>query len=211
MCCEPAGGGRAFPPYDEIVYYLPGDVFEFIEPSQLLKGKAPGELQHSFDESSEILIALVLQFKNIVKPFLVLAGVPFGFSGGIVALWIMNASFSFMAFLGLISLVGVIVSHIIIIFDFIEQMHDKGEPFEEAVLDAGVVRLRPVLITVAATVLALIPLALHGGPMWAPLCYAQIGGLTVATLISLLIIPVIYAICVEDLKIIKWETRKLSS
>ncbi len=68
-----------------------------------------------------------------------------------------------------------------------------------------IVRLRPVLITVAATVIALIPLAMHGGPLWEPMCYAQIGGLTVATFITLLLVPVIYAIFVLDLKLVKWD------
>jgi multidrug efflux pump subunit AcrB len=66
-------------------------------------------------------------------------------------------------------------------------------------------RLRPVLMTVGATVLALFPLALHGGPLWEPLCYAQIGGLSVATFIELLLVPVLYAIFVLDLKLVKWE------
>jgi hypothetical protein len=62
-----------------------------------------------------------------------------------------------------------------------------------------------VLITVAATVIALFPLAAHGGPLWEPLCYAQIGGLTVATFVTLVLVPVIYAIFVKDLKLVKWE------
>ena len=69
---------------------------------------------------------------------------------------------------------------------------------------AGIVRLRPVMITVGATVLGLIPLAIHGGPLWEPLCYAQIGGLTIATFVTLLLVPVIYSIFVLDLKLIKW-------
>ena len=78
----------------------------------------------------------------------------------------MGAPFGFMAFLGVASLIGVIVSHIIVLFDFIEEKHAQGEPLREALLDAGIVRLRPVLITVGATVFGLIPLALHGGPLW---------------------------------------------
>jgi multidrug efflux pump subunit AcrB len=97
---------------------------------------------------------------------------------------------------------------VIVLFDFIEEMHAKGEPFEEAVVDAGIMRLRPVLITVGATVLALFPLAMHGGPLWRPLCYAQIGGLTVATLITLLMVPVLYSIFVLDLRVLRWETEK---
>jgi len=152
-----------------------------------------------------IFLALVFQFKSAVKPFLVFAATPYGVVGALLALWIMDVPFGFMAFLGVASLVGVIVSHVIVLFDFIEEMHEKGEPLEQALLDAGIVRLRPVMITVGATVLALFPLALHGGPLWQPLCYAQIGGLGVATFITLLLVPVLYSIFVLDLKIVKWE------
>jgi len=76
------------------------------------------------------------------------------------------------------------------------------------VLDAGIMRLRPVMITVGATVLALFPLALHGGPLWKPLCYSQIGGLCVATFITLLLVPVLYAIFVLDLKWVKWASKE---
>jgi multidrug efflux pump subunit AcrB len=152
-----------------------------------------------------IFLALAFQFKNAVKPFIVFAAVPFGSIGALAALWIMGQPFGFMGFLGVISLVGVIVSHIIVLFDFIEEKHAEGEPFELAVLDAGIVRLRPVMITVGATVFGLFPLAAHGGPLWEPLCYAQIGGLAVATVITLLLVPVFYSIAVLDLKIVKWD------
>ena len=152
-----------------------------------------------------IFLALTFQFKNAVKPFIVFAAVPFGSIGAMLALWVMGSPFGFMGFLGVISLVGVIVSHIIVLFDFIEEKHAEGEPFEQAVLDAGIVRLRPVLITVGATVFGLFPLAAHGGPLWEPLCYAQIGGLSIATFITLLLVPVFYAICVLDLKVVKWD------
>ena len=119
---------------------------------------------------------------------------------------IMGQPFGFMGFLGVASLVGVIVSHAIVLFDFIEEAHERGEPLREALLDAGIVRLRPVMITVGATVLGLVPLAMHGGPLWEPLCHAQIGGLTIATFITLLLVPVLYSIFVLDLKLIRWET-----
>src|SRR5215813_7538376 len=117
----------------------------------------------------------------------------------------MGSAFCFMAFLGIISLIGVIVSHVIVLFDFIEEKHEEGESLRLALIDAGILRLRPVLITVGATVFALFPLAMHGGPLWEPLCYAQIGGLTVATFITLLIVPVLYAIFVLDLRIVSWD------
>lgn len=153
---------------------------------------------------SLIFMALAFQFKHSIKPLLVLAAAPYGVVGALLALYLMGSAFGFMAFLGIASLIGVIVSHVIVLFDFIEEMHEKGEPLEQALLDAGIVRLRPVMITVGATVLALFPLALHGGPLWQPLCYAQIGGLGVATFITLLLVPVLYSIFVLDLKIVKW-------
>ena len=69
----------------------------------------------------------------------------------------------------------------------------------------AILRLRPVMITVAATVIALFPLAAHGGPLWEPLCYAQIGGLTIATFVTLGLVPVLYSFVVLDLKLIRWE------
>ncbi len=153
-----------------------------------------------------IYVALVVQFNNAVKPVLVFMCVPYGVVGALLALLAMGKPFGFMAFLGVASLVGVIVSHVIVLFDFVEEMHEKGEPFMEAVLDAGIERLRPVMITVGATVLALFPLSIRGGPLWQPLCYAQIGGLSLATFIELLLVPVMYGIFVLDLKLIKWES-----
>lgn len=152
-----------------------------------------------------IFMALVFQFRNLVKPLLVFAAVPFGVVGALLALLIMGEPFGFMAFLGIVSLIGVIVSHIILLFDFIEERHAAGDPFREALLDAGIIRLRPVLITVSATAFALIPLALEGGPLWQGLCYAQIGGLLVATFATMVLVPTLYAFVVLDLKAIKWE------
>jgi multidrug efflux pump subunit AcrB len=94
-----------------------------------------------------------------------------------------------------------------VLFDFVEEAHERGEPLEDSLIDAGIVRLRPVLITVGATIAALIPLAIHGGPLWQPLCYAQIGGLLFATFVTLLLVPVFYAVFVLDLKIVKWQTN----
>ena len=153
-----------------------------------------------------IFIALAIQFRHAVKPLLVLAAAPYGVVGALIALRVMGSAFGFMAFLGIASLVGVIVSHVIVLFDFIEEMHEKGEPLEQALLDAGIVRLRPAMITVGATMLALFPLAIHGGPLWQPLCFAQIGGLSVVTFVTLLLVPVLYSIFVLDLKLVEWRS-----
>jgi multidrug efflux pump subunit AcrB len=152
-----------------------------------------------------IYLALLAQFKHAVKPLIVFAAIPYGVTGAVFALRIMGQPFGFMAFLGIISLIGVIVSHIIVLFEFIEERREEGEELELALIDAGILRLRPVMITVAATVIALFPLAAHGGPLWEPLCYAQIGGLTIATFVTLGLVPVLYSIVVLDLKWITWE------
>jgi multidrug efflux pump len=154
-----------------------------------------------------IYFALVFQFDSAVKPVIVFAAIPYGMVGALAMLAIMNQPFGFMAFLGVASLVGVIVSHVIVLFDFIEEAHHHGRPLEDALIEAGIVRLRPVMITVGATVLGLIPLAMHGGPLWEPLCYAQIGGLTLATGITLVLVPLIYTVFVRDLRIVSWDAH----
>ncbi|WP_435010713.1 efflux RND transporter permease subunit [Tundrisphaera lichenicola] len=151
-----------------------------------------------------IYLALVLQFNSLTKPLLVFAAVPFGMVGGLMGLLIFNVPLGFFALLGLSSLAGVIISHVIVLFEYIEEAHERGEPLRRAVIDAALVRLRPVLVTVLATVGGLIPLAMKGGPLWEPLCYVQIIGLLVATLVTKVVVPVLYVLFVEDFKLIKW-------
>jgi multidrug efflux pump subunit AcrB len=157
-----------------------------------------------------IYLALVVQFNSVTQPLLVYAAVPFGIVGGLLGLAVMGASFGFMAFLGVASLAGLIISHVIVLFDFIEEMKHKGEPLRQAVVDAGLARLRPVLTTVLACVGGLIPLAMDGGPLWEPMCYVQIAGMLVATLVTLVIVPVLYVIFVEDLHLVRWEVEPAS-
>ncbi|MCL4222495.1 MAG: efflux RND transporter permease subunit [Phycisphaerales bacterium] len=157
-----------------------------------------------------IYLALVVQFNSATQPLLVFAAVPFGIVGGLLGLAVMGASFGFMAFLGVASLAGLIISHVIVLFDFIEEMKHKGEPLRHAVVDAGLARLRPVLTTVLACVGGLIPLAKDGGPLWEPMCYVQIAGMLVATLVTLVIVPVLYVIFVEDLHLVQWAVEPAS-
>jgi multidrug efflux pump subunit AcrB len=155
-----------------------------------------------------IYLALVLQFNSVTKPLVVFAGVPFGMVGGMMGLLPFHTPFGFMAFLGVASLAGVIVSHVIVLFDYIEEAREHGEPLHKAVVESALVRLRPVLVTVLATVGGLIPLAIEGGPLWEPMCYVQITGLLLATLVTLGIVPVVYVLFVENLKLIRWEIDK---
>lgn len=175
-----------------------------------LKEQIKGQLQSLTVVVASVLaiyLALVFQFNNAFKPLIVFAGIPFGAVGALGGVWLMNMPIGFMVILGITSLIGIIVSHVIVLFEFIEDRHEHGEALREALIDARILRIRPVLITVGATVLALFPLALHAGPLWEALCYGQIGGLTVATTVTLFIVPVFYSIFVLDLKIIRWEER----
>jgi multidrug efflux pump subunit AcrB len=91
-----------------------------------------------------------------------------------------------------------------VLFDFIEEARVEGAPLHRAVIDAGLVRLRPVLVTVLATVGGLIPLALEGGPMWRQLVYVQIGGLLLAALVTKGVVPLLYVVFAETFKVIRW-------
>ena len=126
--------------------------------------------------------------------------VQFFFLAGLAAT---HSSFGFMALIGLVSLAGVIVSHIIVLSDFIEEEHAAGVPLEEALMRAALVRLRAVLATVFATVCGLIPLALSGGELWRPLTAVHIFGLLFATLLTLVLLPVLYCLFVKW-RLIRW-------
>src|SRR5215469_5591622 len=96
-----------------------------------------------------------------------------GWSGALVCFAVMGSPFGFMAFLVIASLIGVVVSHVIVPFDFIEEGHQKGEPFEPPIRDAAIERLRPVLITVAAMILALYPLRATAVLCGSPFVYSR--------------------------------------
>ena len=127
--------------------------------------------------------------------------------GRILGLWVMHTSFGFMAFLGIASLIGVIVSHSIVLFDFIEEMHAKGEPFEEAVIDAGIIRLRPGADHCQRHCAGALPARYAWRPAVAAALLRADRRSAVATFITLLMVPVLYSIFVLDLKILTWETK----
>lgn len=152
---------------------------------------------------SLIALVLVLQFNSVSKALVVLLTVPLGLIGAFLGLALTGSPLGFMALLGIVSLAGVIVSHIIVLSDFIEEARAEGLPLQDALVQAGLVRLRPVLVTVLATVGGLIPLALTGGELWRPLTAVHIFGLLLATLLTLVVLPVLYHVFCARLKWIK--------
>jgi multidrug efflux pump subunit AcrB len=150
-----------------------------------------------------IALTMVLQFSSVIKSVVVMLTVPLGLIGALLGLWVTGSPLGFMALLAMVSLAGIMVSHIIVLSDFIEHARARGLPLEEALVQAGLARLRPVLVTVLATVGGLIPLFLTGGALWHPLTAVHIFGLLLATVMTLLMLPTLYYVFCAKLKFIK--------
>lgn len=154
-----------------------------------------------------IFLAIVLQFGSVSKSLVVMATVPLGLIGAFSGIVLFQTNMGFMAFLAIVSLAGVIVSHIIVLSDYIEEARAEGMPLRQALVHAGLVRLRPVIVTVLSTVCGLIPLAQKGGELWRPLTAVHIVGLLGATGLTLIVLPVIYLIFAEKLKWIRQDNE----
>ncbi len=139
-----------------------------------------------------IFSVLVLQFRSFRQPLIVFLAIPFAVTGMIWALWITGNSFSFTAFIGLTSLVGIVVNNSIILVDYINKLRERGKPLNEALQLAAETRLTPIVLTALTTIGGLLPLTLRGGTLWAPMGWTIIGGLLVSTMLTLVIVPVIY-------------------
>jgi len=150
-----------------------------------------------------ITLTMVLQFKSVIKSVVVMLTVPLGLIGALFGLVVSSSPLGFQALLAMVSLAGVMVSHIIVLSDFIEHARARGLPLEEALVQAGLARLRPVLVTVLATVGGLIPLFFTGGALWHPLSAVHIFGLLFATVLTLVMLPTLYYVFCAKLKFIK--------
>ncbi len=150
-----------------------------------------------------ITVTMVIQFNSVLKSVVVMLTVPLGLTGALLGLLVTRSPMGFTALLAIVSLAGVMVSHIIVLSDFIEHARGEGLPLEKALVQAGLARLRPVLVTVLATVGGLVPLFLTGGALWHPLTAVHIFGLLLATVLTLIVLPVLYYIFCAKLKLIR--------
>jgi len=139
-----------------------------------------------------IFAVLVLQFRSFAQPAIVFASIPFAFSGAIVALLAFGFSFSVMAFVGLTSLMGIVVNNSIILVDTANQLVKKGEGIRDAIANAAQTRLTPIVLTTLTTIGGLLPLTIKNSSLWTPLGLVIIGGMLVSTVVTLFIVPVLY-------------------
>jgi HAE1 family hydrophobic/amphiphilic exporter-1 len=168
-----------------------------------------GEYEEQQEAFRELTVAAILalmlvymvmaaQFESLRDPFIILFSIPLAAIGVIATLVLTHTTFNMQAFLGVIMLVGIVVNNAIILIDYMNQLRrEHGYKLHEAVVTAGTRRLRPVLMTTITTVLGLIPMAIgigEGSELQAPMARVVIGGLMSSTLITLVVIPVIYTL-----------------
>jgi HAE1 family hydrophobic/amphiphilic exporter-1 len=170
--------------------------------------KYGGEMEQIADAFSSLILALLLaivlvymvmaaQFESLLHPFTIMFSLPLAFTGSALGLVLTGRALSVPAFIGVIILAGIVVNNAIVLVDYINTLRNRGMDRTEAILKAGPTRLRPILMTTLTTILGLIPLALgigEGAEAQAPLATVVIGGLTTSTILTLLIIPVIYTL-----------------
>lgn len=148
-----------------------------------------------------VYMVMAALFESLVHPFTIMLTVPLAMAGSLAGLYLRGFPFSIPSVIGLVVLVGVIVNNAIVLVDYIQLLRKRGLPREAALVEAGRVRMRPILMTTLTTVLGLVPLAWatkEGAELGAPTATALIGGLVVGTALTLFVIPVAYSL-VDDL------------
>ncbi len=163
------------------------------------------EMQASFDSMQFALILAVFlvylvmasQFESLIHPFVILFTIPLALVGAVLALYVTGTTVNIVALIGVIMLAGIVVNNAIVLVDLINQLRAQGAERMDAIMEAGKARLRPILMTSLTTALGLLPMAMgfgEGSEVRTPMAITVIGGLTVSTLLTLLVIPVVYSL-----------------
>jgi len=139
-----------------------------------------------------ILAVLVLEFGTFRSALIVASVIPLGLAGGIIALWLTGNTLSFVASIGAVALIGIEIKTTILIVDYTNRLREQGVPLEQAIRQAAEVRFLPILLTTMTAIGGLLPLALGGHALYAPLAWVIIGGLISSTLLARIITPVLY-------------------
>jgi HAE1 family hydrophobic/amphiphilic exporter-1 len=143
-----------------------------------------------------VYIVMATQFESLMYPLIIMFTLPFALSGVFFALWVSNTPLSIIALIGGIMLVGIVTKNGIVMVDYMNLLVERGMPVRDAVIEGGKSRLRPVLMTSLTTVLGMMPMSLgigEGSEIWQPMGISVVGGLLVSTLLTLFIVPSLYA------------------
>ncbi len=144
-----------------------------------------------------VYLVMASQFESLIHPFVILLTIPLALIGAVWALWLTGTTVNVVAYIGLIMLAGIVVNQSIVLIDAVNQLRAEGMPKLEAIVAGGKLRLRPILITKLTTILGLLPMALgigEGAEVRAPMAITVIGGVLLTTFLTLLVIPVVYAV-----------------
>jgi multidrug efflux pump len=144
-----------------------------------------------------IYLVLAAQFESFADPFVIMLSVPLSMTGALIALWATGGTWNIYSQIGIITLVGLITKHGILIVEFSNQLQERGQPLFEAVKHAAELRLRPILMTTGAMVLGAVPLALStgaGAESRIQIGWVIVGGMTFGTLLTLFVVPTMYTI-----------------
>ena len=152
-----------------------------------------------------ILGVLIIQFRSFTQPLVIFTALPLAMIGSILALFIMGIPFSFTAFIGLTSLIGIAINNSIVLVDFANKLMEEGASVREAAQKAGEVRFVPIVMTTLTTILGLLPLTLNGGSLWAPMGWTIIGGLLTSTTLVLIVVPLLFQWFTSESKFEKVE------
>jgi HAE1 family hydrophobic/amphiphilic exporter-1 len=144
-----------------------------------------------------VYLVMASQFESLIHPFVILFTIPLALVGAVLALFVTGTTINIVAFIGVIMLAGIVVNNAIVLVDLINQLRATGMDRFDAIMEAGSARLRPILMTSFTTALGLLPMALgfgEGSEVRTPMAITVIGGLLVSTLLTLLVIPVVYSL-----------------
>jgi len=168
-----------------------------------ISGQAEDQQKSFFYLGIAMLVAVALtymvmasQFESFLEPFVIMFAIPLSFIGVALALVVTRTPLSVMSLIGIVMLVGIVVNNGIVLIDYINRLRSQGMGLFEAIVEGGKVRMRPVLMTALTTILAMLPLALgvgESGSNWAPMARSVMGGLAAGTVLTLLVVPVVYA------------------
>jgi multidrug efflux pump subunit AcrB len=142
-----------------------------------------------------LYLVMVAQFRSFLDPVIIMFAVPMGLIGVMWTLYLTNTTLNIESFMGIIVMVGIVVSNSILLVDFANQRRHEGHPLRRAVVESARIRMRPILMTALATIVGLMPLALElgaGSEASAPLARAAVGGLAVSTIFTLILVPAVY-------------------